>query len=218
MITPNVNTEGSPGIPGATINPEEETAISSAIKGWRPDEARAVGTGDASLPFPIECLPSAMRNMVMETAKQTRTPHALAAVVAIGVASAAIGRGLLVKSGGSRITAPNLYLLAIARSGVGKGQTFSHVSKPLYAAEAEVIDEWKTSRISNIEVSLDVAKGMAKRAKVKATTEVDEDTRKSLIETLAALDREQKRLEQELDSCPCYVVGDITAQAEWIRS
>lgn len=181
------------------------------------DEVHAVGTGDTSVPFPIECLPSAMRNMVLETAKQTRTPHALAAVVAIGVASAAIGRGLLVKSGGSRITAPNLYLLAIARSGVGKGQTFSHVSKPLYAAEAEVVDEWKTSRKSNIEASLDVAKGMAKRATVKATTEVDDETRKSMIETLAALDREQKRLEHELDSCPCYVVADITREALAMR-
>lgn len=158
-----------------------------------------------------------MRAMVNETAKQTQTPHALAAVVALGVASASIGRGLLAKSGGSRITPANVYLLAIARSGVGKGQTFYHVSKPLYTAEAAAIAEWRTSRMSNIEATMEVTKGRAKRAKEKATSEMDDEARKILIESLAALETEQKRLEGERNSCPCYVVGDITREALAMR-
>ncbi len=155
--------------------------------------------------------------MVEATAKQTQTPHALAAVVALGVASASIGRGLLVKSGGSRVTPANIYLLAIARSGVGKGQTYSYVSKPIHAAEAQAVDEWKTSRMSNIVATLDVTKGRAKRAKEKATSELDDESRKILIESLADLDKEQRRLEEERDSCPCYVVGDITREALAMR-
>jgi hypothetical protein len=154
-----------------------------------------------------------MRDMVEETAKQTRTPHALSAAVALGTASAAIGRGLLVKSGGSRTTAANLYLLAIARSGVGKGQTFSFVSKPLYSAETEAIDEWKKSQMPTIEASFEVSKGLAKKAKDRAISEKDEELRKHLIAGLAALEEEQKRLEELKNSSPCYVVGDITREA-----
>ena len=175
------------------------------------------GAGEGSLPFPIECLPPTMRVMVQETAKQTRTPYALSAVVALGVASAAIGRGLLVKSGGSRTTAGNLYLLAIARSGVGKGQTFSIVSKPLYTAETEALTEWKTSQMPTLEASFEVSKAMAKKAREKAVLEKDEELRKYHIEGLAALEEEQKRLEEKKNSSPCYVVGDITREALAMR-
>ena len=154
-----------------------------------------------------------MREMVEEIARQTRTPDALSAVVAIGVTAAAIGRGLLVNSGGSRQTAANLYLLAIARSGVGKGQTFSHVSKPLYAAEAEAADEWKKSALPNIEARFAVAQGRTKKAKEKAISAVDEEARKVLIQSLADLEQEQRDLEDARDSCPRYVVGDITREA-----
>ena len=171
------------------------------------------GAGEGVLPFPIDCLPPTMRTMVDETAKQTRTPHALSAVVALGVAAAAIGRGLLVQSGGSRTTAANLYLLAIARSGVGKGQTFTFVSKPLYAAEAEAIDEWKKSQMPTIEASYEVSKGLAKKAKDKAISEKDEELRKILIASLAALEEEQKRLEEQKNAAPCFVVGDVTREA-----
>jgi hypothetical protein len=175
------------------------------------------GAGESIVPFPIECLPPTMRQMVEETAKQTRTPHALSAVVALGTASAAIGRGLLVKSGGSRTTAANLYLLAIARSGVGKGQTFTFVSRPLYDAEAEAIDEWKKSQMPTIEASFEVSKGLAKKAKDKAISEKDEELRKHLIDGLAALEEEQKRLEEQKNAAPCFVVGDITREALAMR-
>jgi hypothetical protein len=187
--------------------------------GPRPVDEKTIneGAGESILPFPIDCLPRTMQAMVVETARQTRTPHALSAVVALGVAAASIGRGLLVRSGGSRTTAANLYLLAIARSGVGKGQTFSFVSKPLYAAEAEAIDEWKKSQMPTIEANFEVSKGLAKKAKDKAISEKDEELRKLLIVSLAALEEEQKRLEEQKNAAPCFVVGDVTREALAIR-
>lgn len=187
--------------------------------GPRPVDEKTIneGAGEGILPFPVDCLPPTMQAMVDATARQTRTPHALSAVVALGVAAAAIGRGLLLRSGGSRTTAANLYLLAIARSGVGKGQTFSFVSKPLYDAEAKAIDEWKTSQMPAIEANFEVSKGMAKKAKDKAISEKDEELRKHLIASFAALEEEQKRLEEQKNAAPCFVVGDVTREALAIR-
>jgi hypothetical protein len=171
------------------------------------------GAGEGTKPFPVEILPPIMRAMVEEAARQTRTPHALSAVVALGTASAAIGRGLLVKSGGSRTTPANLFLLAIARSGVGKGQTFGHLTRPLYAAQKEAIANWKKDQMPQIEANFDVTKERAKREKQKAVKAKDEDERRAIIDAIAALEEEQKRLEELKNSPPCYVVGDITKEA-----
>jgi hypothetical protein len=171
------------------------------------------GAGEGTMPFPVEILPPTMRAMVEEVARQTRTPHALSAVVALGTASAAIGRGLLVKSGGSRITPANLFLLAIARSGVGKGQTFGPITRPIYTAQKKAIDNWKNEQVPLIEANFNVTKDRAKKEKQRAVAAKDEEIRKEIIAAIAALEEEQKRLDELKNSPPCYVVGDITKEA-----
>lgn len=175
------------------------------------------GAGEVPLPFPLECLPAVMREIVAETANQTRTPPAMAAVVALGTVAAAIGRSLRVKSGGSRTTSANLFLMVIARSGVGKGQTFTFVSKSLYVAEKNAIDKWNKADMPYLEASLEVSKARSKKAKERAASEKDEEQRKQLILEIAALEEEQRRLEREKASSPCYVVGDITREALAMR-
>jgi hypothetical protein len=90
-------------------------------------------------PFPVEALPSILREMVKETSRVTQTPDSLCAVVALGILSASYGGGLLVQSGAGRITSPNLYLLGIARSGTGKGRVFSIIAKPFLNSEREAV-------------------------------------------------------------------------------
>ena len=176
-------------------------------------ESIAAGAGDAPAEFPIGCLPMPMRAMVMATAKQTRTPHSMSATVAIATISAAIGRSLTVKSGGGRRTTANLYVQAIAASGDGKGNTFNLVVRPLYEAEARAIEEWKRSKISNLLASIDVVKQQEKRMIAKVKSEMDPGTKHQLVKSLEALTREKQILMEKLDSCPCYVVGDITREA-----
>jgi len=199
-----------------------KTALNQAVSCHAPtpdgplpvdDDTIMDGAGEGSVPFPVEILPATMRAIVEEVASQTRTPHALSAVVALGTASAAIGRGLLVKSGGSRTTPANLFLLAIARSGVGKGQTFGHLTGPLYAAQKEAIANWKTDQMPLIEANFDVTKERVKKEKQKAVKAKDEEERRAIIDAIAALEEEQKRLEELKNSPPCYVVGDITREA-----
>jgi hypothetical protein len=177
------------------------------------DATVRAGAGEGIMPFPIELLPPVMRAMVEETARQTRTPHALSAVVALGTAAAVVGRGLLVKSAGSRTTPANLFLLAIARSGVGKGQTFGHITGSLYAAQKEAVANWKKEQMPHIEASFDVTRERAKKEKQRAVSAKDEESRKAIIAAIAALEEEQKRLEELKNSPPCYVVGDITREA-----
>ena len=46
------------------------------------------------------------------------------------ILSAAIGKGLQVRSGANRVTRGNLYVLLSAESGSGKSDTFRHAAKP----------------------------------------------------------------------------------------
>lgn len=176
-------------------------------------ESLATGAGDAPGEFPIQCLPPRMRAIVLEAAKQSRTPHSMSVVVALATISAAIGRSVMVKSGGSRRTTANLYCHSIARSGTGKTTTFDLVIKPLREAETKAIKNWTVSRKSCIESGIEVAKIEEKQLIAKLGAEKDEKAKNQLKDSLAAVTRDRQILEKELSSPPCFVVGNITGEA-----
>src|ERR1017187_6555792 len=62
----------------------------------------------------IETLPSALRDYVEAIAEQFGITAEVPAALAIGVASAAMGRGIQIRTTLGRITTPNLYLIGAA--------------------------------------------------------------------------------------------------------
>ena len=95
------------------------------------------------LPFPLQHLPPAARDMAEAIARTERTPETLAGCCVLGFLSASIGAGLQVTSGTNRMTRGNLYIMPSAESGSGKSETFRHAAKPFFAIEREMVERWE---------------------------------------------------------------------------
>jgi hypothetical protein len=72
-----------------------------------------------------------LKDIVKGVSTTNHTPDALAGTCALGILSAAIGKGLIVKSMPNMTTSANLYLLAGAKTGSGKSGVYRQLSKPL---------------------------------------------------------------------------------------
>lgn len=107
-----------------------------------------------SLPFPVEMLPPILLEMAREVSKVALVPESLAVINLLGFVSSSLGGGLLIDSGGGRITPANLFLLGIAESGTGKGRAFSIVSEAFTKVETEEIDHWETEGLPSVKKDL----------------------------------------------------------------
>lgn len=162
--------------------------------------------------FPVHCLPPVLRAIVEETSRVTLTPDALGAIVALGVLSASLGGGLLVRSGAGRVTPPNLFLLGIARSGLGKGRVFSIITRPLSDAERDAVDRWVEHEKPRVDAALRIATRRAEAKEKEAAKEKDDDARRMLAMELQRVEEEKQALERERDLAPCFTVGDVTRE------
>lgn len=163
-------------------------------------------------PFPTELLPEVLRSMVAETSRVTQTPDALAAIVGLGILSASIGGGLLVKSGPARLTPANLFFLVVARSGTGKGRVFSMVSKPFQDASSRALDQWSKTSLPRIETELSIARRRAEKLVKEASSESDPHARAMLSNQVLEAEQDRQRLEKEREREPCFSVGDVTRE------
>ncbi len=78
--------------------------------------------------FPVEVFPSEVAQHIRAVAATAGVPVALPAGVSLGLASAALGKGLAFELS-KRTVRPNLYVLATAESGTGKSVTFDHLEE-----------------------------------------------------------------------------------------
>jgi Protein of unknown function (DUF3987) len=119
--------------------------------------------------------------------------------------SAAIGRGLEVKSGANRVTRGNLYILGSAESGSGKSETFRHLAKPFLEFETARVEDWKDEirpeLLAEAKVlEAEIANLTKLAAKANDTTE-RENSRTQLKEKLAAQDKLATKLRTPVLSC-----------------
>jgi|GEM_PF-523308 len=143
-------------------------------------------------PFPLDCLPAAAGDMAREVARAAMVPEVLAGMNVIGLLSAAIGAGLEVNSGGDRRTRANLFLMPVAASGTGKGQSFGAIAEPFLQREAERLAEWQ--RVDRPQARADKAVAEARLTKLTA------DAKKSLApEEKQNLLRELAESHSEID-------------------
>jgi len=108
------------------------------------------------IPFPLQQLPPAARDMAAEIARTERTPEILAGCCVLGIMSAAIGAGLQVKNGPSRFARGNLYIIASAESGSGKSETFRHAAKPFLAYEQKMLEHWQAEILPGLQAEADL--------------------------------------------------------------
>jgi hypothetical protein len=165
-------------------------------------------------PFPIHCLPEAAGAMAREIGRVTTAQNEpLAAACVLGILSASLGAGLEINTGGERRTRGNLFILTIADSGTGKGETDKLSAAPFEAAEAEAIENFDMRTKPGLIAELRVGETRAKRLCADAAKESDRHARHLVTEEYRRATEEAAQTQRKIDSAPRYKVADITKEA-----
>jgi hypothetical protein len=173
----------------------------------REEEAGAV---PAPAEFPINCLPLVLRRHAEAIAEVCRVPVAMSAPMVLATASAAIGRGLLVRSLNGHETPANLFFLICKASGSGGSSAFGKATAPLMGLQALLrreFDENEKPRLEarweRIKAEMERLRGAMKKAEEAEIGQLEEDMRKAK--------RDLADVEKELND-PLLVASDATSE------
>jgi hypothetical protein len=149
--------------------------------------------------FPIQALPASLREIVEQLAAVYQTPICMPAMAALAVVSAAVGKSVVVKGGyKDKQTRLNLYMIAAAERGSGKGNIGETLARPLHERGTAVAEKHR-DKISSLrgEVGLlksEIARLERDSGKAKSTPRAETEdllTKKHL--RLEEIDRDSKR-------------------------
>jgi hypothetical protein len=187
--------------------------------GWTPELRQRSGP-EAYLPeveatpFPTHCLPGAAGDMAREIGRVTTAQNEpLAAASVLAIVSAAIGAGIEVSTGGERRTRGNLFVLAIAESGTGKGETYSIAGEPFEALETEAIEIFDMHTKPGLLAEINVAEARAKTLCKEAAKETDSHARILSLTAYRQAEEERADIQKRIDSAPRWKVADVTKEA-----
>lgn len=170
-------------------------------------------TEEDELPFPMHCLPGIAGEMARQIARVTTAQNeALAGASCLGIISAAVGAGIEVRTGGERRTRGNLYCLAIAKSGTGKGEAFTLAADPFEQLEAQAIATFEEQTRPHLTASLQVADSRAKRLVTAAAKETDRHARIGAEMECRQAMTEKEDLQRALEAAPRWKVADVTKE------
>jgi hypothetical protein len=197
----------TPFTPGAKTGQQEPAAdLSPPIETDAEDDERA--------PFPMDALPGAAGDMAREIGQVTTSQcDSLAAAAVLGTLSASVGAGLEVGTGGERRTRGNLFILAIADSGTGKGEAFSLAAKPFEELEAQELERFDLLVKPRLLAKINVAAQRATMLCKIAAKEDDEHARHGALVAYERAEQELAELRQELETAPRWKVSDVTKEA-----
>lgn len=165
----------------------------------------------APIPFPLECLPPAARDMAAAIVAVERVPSSLAGPVVLGILSGSVGAGLEVQSGPHRRTRSNLYVVASAESGSGKSETLRHADAPLLAFESATLDRWRTETLPGAKADAKLLAGDIQRIEKAAGKAPDPTARQALRDDLAEKERQLAEAETAMQA-PVLTVEDVTVE------
>jgi Protein of unknown function (DUF3987)/VirE N-terminal domain len=156
-------------------------------------------------PFPLHCLPRACEAMARAVCQTVGVLESLPGCCTLGILSAAIGKGLQVKSGSNRVTRGNLYILPSAESGSGKSETSRHAAKPFLDFEAERLKAWKVQTLPGLLAERDILESKVAKLK-KLAGDTDDafelgEIRSQLEKKKAALWEIETKLRTPVLSC-----------------
>jgi hypothetical protein len=164
-----------------------------------------------NLPFPLQYLPPAARDMAEAIARTERTPETLAGSCVLGILSASIGAGLQVKNGPSRFARGNLYIMASAESGSGKSETFRHAAKPFLAYEQKMLEHWQAKILPGLQAEADLLESEIGRLKKEASKGKSGGERAEIRDALQAKKKALADVEAGL-SAPALSCENVTTE------
>jgi hypothetical protein len=169
---------------------------------------------EAPEPFPMDCLPGAAGDMAREIARVTTSQsEPLAAAAVLGILSASIGAGIEVSTGGERRTRGNLFTLAIADSGTGKGEAYKLAADPFEALEAEEIGSFEMHTKPGLLAELNVATARANKLCKDAAKETDRHAYQCTVADYRTAEEDRADLQRQIESAPRWKVADVTQEA-----
>lgn len=193
--TPNL--EGAEAVDLNQFNVEEADELPSTV----------------SMPFPTDALPEPLRDMVKHAARQTSGPESLCAAAGLGISAASMGSAFVVQSAHGRETRGNLYLLAFAGSGTGKGQSFNLMASPWLEAGKAMMEEWVMEDRPRILADLELATTdleLAKKDRRNKAPSVDAAAAENSIRDAV---KRKTVAESALAREPLLNIGNVTLEA-----
>lgn len=161
---------------------------------------------DTSEPFPIDTLPTVLRDAAMEIAKFTKTDVASAAVVGLSVAATAIGKGAKVQEKPGLLHNPAMFFIVPMDSGERKTPVFQNMTYPLeqWAKAQEEHHVREVARAHAENTVIDGLLGSMKRRALKASRE----EREILVSRMA----EEASKRKEIPASPRLFTSDVTEE------
>jgi Protein of unknown function (DUF3987) len=159
--------------------------------------------------FRVECLPPLLERQVRAISELCGVPFAMSAPMVLAVASASIGKGLLVRSLPGRITPANLFVLVCKTSGSGGSLTFKHASAPLVGMQQTQRREFDEKEKPRIDAEHAAVSSQIEELKRKAKRAEDEE-RIEIINELAELNEKLASIEKRVGAL--LYVTDVTPE------
>ncbi len=159
--------------------------------------------------FPLDALPSAVREMVKEVTRVSFAHQNLVAAQSLPWMSAALGKGAIGEFGAQR-TFANIFVLCVAPTGSGKSESARHLQKPFETIVAMEKDAWRANDLPKAQARLleinSIIDPMTRGRSLQKGFS-DEDS-----ERLAGLIAEKSDLELQMTP-PRLTVEDFTQEA-----
>ncbi|MEO5334451.1 MAG: DUF3987 domain-containing protein, partial [Magnetococcus sp. YQC-5] len=180
------------------------TASTESGDGW--PEIIPPTVSDAPEPFPIDALPTVLRDAVIEVARFTKTDVASAAAVGLSVAATAIGKGAKVEEKPSLCHNPSMLFIVPMDSGERKTPVFKNMTYPLeqWAKAQEEHHVREVARAHAENTVIDVLLGAMRRQAVKASS----GEREVLVSRMA----EEASKRKEIPASPRLFTSDVTEE------
>ena len=164
--------------------------------------------------FPVDLLPDTVANFANETARVLNIPVTLPAIGVLAAGSAALGRGLELRTPTDDVVRGNLYFLGAAKSGTGKSRIMNRTAAPLVEFEKNKRDFWREDTAPQAR-----ARKRVLEADIKRVQSLLRNNRKSASVDRAALHQQLKEIEAKLAVVeselwmPQYIVEDCTIES-----
>ena len=196
--------------------PDQPLGAENAAFGCKPN-SKPPGFGKpgeiaSAMAFPIEAFPPRLRDVAEEMARVYQTPVCLPAMSALGVLSGAVGKSVVVcRAYKDKTTYLNLFIVAVAERGSGKGNIGETLCAPLNERSALLLEQHR-KRVAENRTELGVLRKEIARKEQESLNATGHE-RANLLETLSNRQQRLAELEKEAERQTALIISDTTSEA-----